>query len=97
MGALLIVKSPTELNAKIIFCMGLAMQKRVFEHMRTVMAQISLRLRAVWSGPSVSTNRISGNIERMNGEQRLGSYFMHAQDDLNLRILRMFEGTFSLD
>ena len=33
----------------------------------------------------------------MNGKQRPGWYFAHAQDDLNLRILRMFEGTFSLD
>ena len=33
----------------------------------------------------------------MNGEQRLGWYFAHAQDDLNPRILRMFEGIFSLD
>ena len=29
-------------------------------------------------------------------EQRPG-YFGHAQDDLNLRIVRMFEGTFSFD
>ena len=41
----------------------------------------------------------------MNGEQRPGSYFAHAQDDLNaraqddlnLRIFRMSEGTVSLD
>ena len=32
--------------------------------------------------------------ECMNGQQRPGCYFAHAQDDLNLR---MFEGTFSLD
>ena len=31
----------------------------------------------------------------MNGEQRLGLYFAHAQDDLNMRIL--LEGTFSQD
>ena len=35
--------------------------------------------------------------ESMNGEQMPGQYFAHAQDDLNLRILRMFEGTFLLD
>ena len=35
--------------------------------------------------------------ECMHGEQRPGCYFAHAHDDLNLRILRMFEGTFSLD
>ena len=35
----------------------------------------------------------------MNGEQRPGWYFARAQaqDGLNLRILHMFEGTFSLD
>ena len=33
----------------------------------------------------------------MNVEQRPGCYFSHAQGDLNLRFLRMFEGTFSLD
>ena len=36
-------------------------------------------------------------IESMNGEQMSGLYLEHAQNDLNLRILRMFEGTFSLD
>ena len=30
-------------------------------------------------------------------EQRSGGYFLHAQDYLNRHILRMFEGTFSLD
>ena len=33
----------------------------------------------------------------MNGEQRPGWYFAHAQDDIYLCILRMLEGTFSLD
>ena len=35
--------------------------------------------------------------ECMNGEQRLGWYHAHAQDDLNVCILHMFEDTFSLD
>ena len=35
--------------------------------------------------------------EYMNGEQRPEWYFTHAQDDLNLRILRMFEGNVSFD
>ena len=35
---------------------GHAMRKRVFWHVRTARAQISLRIRAVWSGPSLSTN-----------------------------------------
>ena len=33
----------------------------------------------------------------MNSEQMPGWYFAHAQDDLNLPILHMFEDTFSLD
>ena len=36
--------------------------------------------------------------ECMNGEQRPGwDFARHVQDDLTLQILRMFEGTFSLD
>ena len=31
-----------------------AMQKNVFGHMRTAKGKISLRIRAVWSGPSLS-------------------------------------------
>ena len=34
--------------------------------------------------------------ECLNGEQRPGQYFAHAQADLNLHILCMFEGTFLL-
>ena len=36
-------------------------------------------------------------IEYMNGQQKPMPYFVHVQDDLNLHILRMFEGNFSLD
>ena len=32
----------------------------------------------------------------MNGNQRPGQYFAHAQDDLNLLTLRMLEGPFFL-
>ena len=38
-----------------------------------------------------------GTTECMNGEQRPGWYFAHAQDDLNRRILCLFKGTFSFD
>ena len=37
---------------------GRTKRKHVFGHMRTAKAQISLRIRAVWSGPSLSANRI---------------------------------------
>ena len=33
--------------------------------------------------------------ECMSGEQRPGYYFAHAQDDLNLHVLRKYEGNFS--
>ena len=39
---------------------GRAMRKRVFGHMRIAKAQISLRIHAVQSGPSLSANRIIG-------------------------------------
>ena len=40
--------------------MDRAIGKRVFWHMRTAKAQISLRVRAVWSGPMLSTAWING-------------------------------------
>ena len=44
------------------FHLGRAKQKRVFGHMRTANAKISLRIRIVWSGPSLPTNRIIGYL-----------------------------------
>ena len=41
--------------------MGSAMRKRVFRHMRTAKAQISLHICAVKSGPSLSASRIIGH------------------------------------
>ena len=40
--------------------MGCVRWKQVFGHMRTAKVKISLRIRAVWSGPSMSTNSIIG-------------------------------------
>ena len=37
---------------------GRTVRKHVCGHMRTAKAQIRLRIRAVWSGPSLSANRI---------------------------------------
>ena len=42
------------------FPKGRTLRKRVFRHMRTAKAQISLRIRAVRSGPSLSAIRIIG-------------------------------------
>ena len=38
-------------------------RKCVFGHMRTAKAQISLRIHTVWSGPSLSANRIIGHYK----------------------------------
>ena len=67
--------------------------------MRAAKAQISLRIREVWSGPSLSANRVPlDTTECTNGEQRRpGRYFAQMQDDLNLRVWRMFQSTFSFD
>ena len=48
----------------------------------------------VWSGPSLSANRIIGYYSMYEYEQRPKWYFGRARDELNLH---MFEGTFSLD
>ena len=62
--------------------------------MWTMKAQISLRIRAVWSGPSLFTNRITGHNKmyewRENALMRLRMRGMN----LNLCILRMLEDTF---
>ena len=73
------------------------MRKCVFEHMRTVKSQNSLRIRVVCWGPPLFTERkLLDTTLCINGEQMSGWYFVHAQDDLNLRIFRMFAGLFSL-
>ena len=51
-----------------------ALRKRVFGHMRTVNAKISLRIRAVWSEPSLSASRILG-YKRMCQWKGLGDTF----------------------
>ena len=66
-------------------------------HLRIAKAQISLRIRAAWSGPSLSANT---NIDYYKMNELIvkpGWYFAHAQDELNLRIWHMYEGFFSLD
>ena len=54
---------------------GRAMQKSVFEHMRTAKPQISLRIRAVWLGPSLSANRFHYRMNQLkvNARIRLGA------------------------
>ena len=55
------------------------------------------RLVSVIRGLRSSLAEPLDSIECMNGEEKARGYFTHAPDDLNLRILRMFEGTSSPD
>ena len=73
------------------------MRKRVFEHMWAANAQISLRIRAVRSGPSLSEHRSFDTIECFNGDKCPDETFAHVQDVVTPHILRMREGTYSLD
>ena len=74
------------------------MLKRVFGHWRTAKADSKDPEQP--THPWFDLNRHCppndslDTTECMNGEQRLGWYFAHARDELNLR---MFEDTFSLD
>ena len=63
--------------------------------MWTAKGQLSLHIHAVKLGPSLSAKGFIG-YNRMY-VWRSGWYFAHGQDDMNLGILHMFKGTFSLD
>ena len=78
-----------------VLYMGRTLWKHVLGHMRTVNAQIRLHICAVWSGSSLSPNRIIENYRI--SQWRAPDVTEHMHDDLNLRMLCMFEGTFSLD
>ena len=73
------------------------MRKRVFGNGRAAKAQISLRIRAVWSGPSLSANRIVGYYRMYEWSAKARMTIRLAHYDPNLCNLRMLEGTFSLD
>ena len=90
-------KFPAEEGNNLEYNMSHTKRKRPTRHARTAKAQIRLRISAIWSGPSLSANRIMDTIECIDGEEWPGCDFAHAQDDLNLRISRMFEDTFSFD
>ena len=69
--------------------------ENVSGHMQTAKAQITQRICTIWSGPSPLTATKIIEYYRMyewRPEQRPRWYFMHAQDDINLHMLRMFEG-----
>ena len=58
-----------------IYQMGHAMQKRVFGHIWTVKAQISPRIRTVWSGFYCPLLESLATIEDMSGKKMPGRYF----------------------
>ena len=74
--------------------MGRAIRKRVFGHKWTAKAQISLRAQFD-RGLHCSLTELLDTTECMKEEQMPRWYFAYAQDDLNLRILCILEGTFS--
>ena len=90
------VKFSIYLNRRVFVMVykGSTMRKRVSGHLRTAKAQTSLRIRAVWSGPSLSANRILKYYRWSNGEQRHGWDLAHAQGNVNSHILRLLEGRF---
>ena len=57
--------------------------------MRTAKAQISLRIRAVWSGSSLSANRIIGYYRMYQRRESPRWDITHAQDAVNPHSLRM--------
>ena len=80
---------------KYIFHTGRALRKH-FGHVRTAEAQISLRIRAVWSGPSLSAYRI---IEQNRIYQWTANFRMNLCACVGwnwMCILHMLEDTFSL-
>ena len=84
-----------------------AMRKRFFGYMLTVKAQISLRIRAVWPGPSLSAKRIIEYYRMYEWEEYYRMYEWRENDPvdtlrmrgmtLNQDISRTFEVAFSLD
>ena len=69
-------------------------RKRVFRHMQTAKAKISLRCLI---GTFAATNRtLEKQIKCINGGQMPWWDFAYVQDDVNPHILRMLGNTFSL-
>ena len=60
--------------------------KRIFGHVRTAKALISLRIRAAWSVPLLSTYRIIWFYRMYELKAKARYYFAHAQKDLRRKI-----------
>ena len=67
-------------NNDLCWVYGGAIRKRVFTLLQTANAQISLRIRSVWSGPSLFANRSIGHY-RLYRKQTPGWDFAHARDE----------------
>ena len=91
-GLLHCCASGLQIPAILIQNMDRDMRKRVSKHIRTAKAQISLRICAVWSGLSLSANRIIGYYRmyewRVKTRMTLRKHRM-----IWTRILRISEGT----
>ena len=74
---------------------GSSMRQCVFGHLRTAKAQISLRIRTVWSGPSLSANRIIGydRVYELRAKARM--ILCAGAGSSESAHFRMSEGTFS--
>ena len=70
------------------------MRKRVFEHMRTAKAQISLRIRESDQGLHCPLIESLDTIECINGEQQPGWDFAHARTKSDLCVSRMLKDFF---
>ena len=74
---------------------GRAMRKHVFGYMWTAKAQISLPIRAIWSGPRCPLTELSDTTECSNREQKSGWYFAQAWDESEFGQIHVLEDTIS--
>ena len=72
-------------------------RKRGFVHTRTVKDQTNLRIRAVWTGCSLSAERITGYCKTYKWKAKVWMLLCACAGWSDQRILHMFEGILSLD
>ena len=86
-------------NHNIVFVkienIGHAM-KNVFRRIWTAKAQISLHIHAVWSGPSLSTNRIIGYYRMLEWRAKTWMILCVCVDGLSLSISTCLKALFHL-
>ena len=89
-GAFIIVSRCGYLSVCHYMIWAAPCDKNFFGRMRTAKAQISLRIRKVWSGFHCPLTESLDTTECMNEEQMLGWYFAHVQANLNVQNRRHF-------